>query len=466
MPGYPVMQNYAMHMQQAQMYNAQMQAAQMYGGMTAPAPGMCEAQIPPLERPHAALAPVSVQQPVLLTTFSYDAQKNLLFDDSAKRWYHEPPTKASGHAADLNYGFEHYHDKPHIPDPLDSVLYTIMERASGAPSRASVNGVPIVPAETVDNEILRMHVVTWRGIMTKLCTAWSLQSDGPPQFREGFELNAMMVKYYGRSFESYCTRDSPDAHDADKPFSASCPPGWGGEVNQNVQWCHIVKTRLGNSRILLGGEVDCVEGDDDTEHVVELKTSMQPNGARDETNLRVKMLRMYMQSFLLGVRTLVIGFRDAHGMLLDHKRYRTTDLPRLVRGQPGQWNANDNLAYGAHIISYIRRAVAFETEQWLLYACNALRGREAREGAYPWRVHRSSGGGFLSHLPLPAASEAVYEYPVFRISLQPPFSHVSIRRVPRGELALDGRRANRCGIVPAAFYEWATEPIERVNMYI
>lgn len=241
-------------------------------------------------------------------------------------------------------------------------------------------------------------------------------------------------------------------------------------MDLNVQWCHVVKTKLGDARIVLGGEVDCVE-QANGEQVVELKTSTQPAGPRDETMLRIKMLRMCaylltdMQSFLLGVRTLVIGFRNAQGMLLDHRRYRTTDIPRLVRDQPGQWNANDNLAFGAHIIAYLRRAVAAHTEQWLMFACDALRMREAREGSYPWRVHRATGG-FLSHLPLPAASEAEYEYPVFRVCFEPPFSHVTIRRVPLAELAQDGRRAGRCGIVPRHFYEWVTEPMEKVDMYM
>lgn len=185
---------------QMPLYGAQPGAFGAPGAFVAPPPAPQVAHgsfIPPLERPLAALAPVSIQQPALLTTFSYDEHKTLLFDDSAKRWYHDPPTatnSAGDHAADLNYGFEHFHDKPHIPDPLDSVLYTLMQRAKGAPDRPAVDGTPIIPAQAVDSEILRMNVVTWRGIMTKLCTAWSLQADGPPQFRQGFELNAMMVR--------------------------------------------------------------------------------------------------------------------------------------------------------------------------------------------------------------------------------------------------------------------------------
>jgi RAT1-interacting protein len=96
--------------------------------------------------------------------------------------------------------------------------------------------------------------------------------------------------YYGYSFESWCTAYAPGAR-----------PGWGGDVNTNVQWCSVVKTKLGDTRVVIGGEVDCVrgtsppifrryelvlkkegkyQGSNDT--MVELKTSMAIRGQHDE----------------------------------------------------------------------------------------------------------------------------------------------------------------------------------------
>ena len=31
-------------------------------------------------------------------------------------------------------------------------------------------------------------------------------------------------------------------------------------MDTNVQWCSVVKTKLGDTRIVIGGEVDCVRG--------------------------------------------------------------------------------------------------------------------------------------------------------------------------------------------------------------
>ena len=61
-----------------------------------------------------------------------------------------------------------------------------------------------------------------------------------------------MNTYYGYAFESYCTKTHPE--EPPKPM------GWSGDVNTNVQWCSVVKSKLRDLRIIIGGEVDCVRG--------------------------------------------------------------------------------------------------------------------------------------------------------------------------------------------------------------
>lgn len=60
--------------------------------------------------------------------------------------------------------------------------------------------------------------------------------------------------YYGYAFESWCTSDTPV-----QPPNRQAG-GWGGDVDTNVQWCSVVKTKLGKTRMVIGGEVDCVRG--------------------------------------------------------------------------------------------------------------------------------------------------------------------------------------------------------------
>lgn len=99
-----------------------------------------------------------------------------------------------------------------------------------------------------------------------------------------------LQSYYGYAFESYCTSSRPGRRETD---------GWGGDVNTNVQWCSVVKTKLGDRRMVIGGEVDCVRGryvstvwragsstadnySGNTDNFVELKTSLTIRNASDE----------------------------------------------------------------------------------------------------------------------------------------------------------------------------------------
>ena len=97
--------------------------------------------------------------------------------------------------------------------------------------------------------------------------------------RNNLEPRFRQWTYYGYAFESWCTsteRPSPGRR-----------PSWGGDVDTAVQWCAVVKTKLASTRLVLGGEVDCVRGafTGDTETFLELKTSLalRPHNATDET---------------------------------------------------------------------------------------------------------------------------------------------------------------------------------------
>jgi RAT1-interacting protein len=73
--------------------------------------------------------------------------------------------------------------------------------------------------------------------------------------RNDMEPHHRIQTYYGYAFESYCTSDGHTRQT--KPEE---PAGWGGDVDTNVQWCSVVRTKLGNIRLVIGGEVDCVRG--------------------------------------------------------------------------------------------------------------------------------------------------------------------------------------------------------------
>ncbi|KAG2018182.1 hypothetical protein CC2G_007632 [Coprinopsis cinerea AmutBmut pab1-1] len=328
--------------------------------------------------------PTPFQLPTQITTFSYDGNHVQEFNDSALRYYVDPPPSAR-----LDYGYDRWIKKPDDRGRLDPLLKAL-NRLKKDQAKAG-----LVP----DN-----GVVCWRGIMTKILTA-------PYEDRDGWDLNVMFVNgvlyfeehltekklqeknnmqprqrlqtYYGYAFESYCTSETPTRHSARS--NPGEPPGWGGDVNTNVQWCSVVRTKLGDSRIVIGGEVDCVRGKytGRTDTFVELKTSMTIRGAQDEARFEKKLLKFYFQSFLLGVPEIVVGFRTPSGVVTTTQSFKTIEIPRLVRGKPGAWDPLVCLDWGNTFLKFLKGIVSD--------SATAQAGKDAKSRV--WRVTFVPGTG-------------------------------------------------------------------------
>ncbi|KAF5359530.1 hypothetical protein D9756_003498 [Leucocoprinus leucothites] len=328
--------------------------------------------------------PTPFQQPTQLTTFSYTPTRDLVFDNSALKYYVEPPRGAK-----LDYGYERWVRRGLEEEKgrLDSLLRALEKVREGeGEGKERVRG---------------LGVVSWRGVLTKILTApygeerdaWELNvmkvdetlyfeefvSDAKAKEKQNMNPRQSMQTYYGYAFESYCTADTPRRSNPDATQGTRVPFGWSGDVNNNVQWCSVVRTKLGNTRILIGGEVDCVRekytGQPDT--FVELKTSLTIRGAHDEARFEKKLLKFYFQSFLLGVPEIVVGFRTPGGVVSTVQTFRTVEIPRLVRGKPGAWDPVQCLDWGNRFLEFVKESVE---------ECHGSRARV-------WRVGFSPGEG-------------------------------------------------------------------------
>ncbi|TFK40441.1 RAI1 like PD-XK nuclease-domain-containing protein [Crucibulum laeve] len=308
--------------------------------------------------------PITKQTPFQLPTqvlsFSYSDQHELEFTDSALRYFVGPPLGAK-----LGYGYDRWVRKPDTRGRIDALLRAIGKAKEDSKKRGMVEGV---------------GVVCWRGVMTRILTA-------PYEDRDGWEMNVMLVNgtlyfeehlsdeklkdknnmaprqrlqtYYGYAFESYCTSETQTRRSSSSPSYPDAPFGWSGDVNTNVQWCSVVRTKLGDTRMIIGGEVDCVRGKytGKTDSFVELKTSMTIRGAQDEARFEKKLLKFYFQSFLLGVPEIFVGFRTPAGVVITTQSFKTMELPRLVRGKPGAWDPLVCLAWGHRFLTFLRDVV-------------------------------------------------------------------------------------------------------------
>lgn len=74
---------------------------------------------------------------------------------------------------------------------------------------------------------------------------------------------------------------------------------------------------------------------------VELKTAATPRADRDILKYERKLLKFWIQSFLLGVPKIIVGFRSEKGILQALEELETAKIPSLVKRRgKGTWDGN------------------------------------------------------------------------------------------------------------------------------
>ncbi|RPB13605.1 RAI1-domain-containing protein, partial [Morchella conica CCBAS932] len=300
-----------------------------------------------------------------ITHFSYDDTHTLVHSAASLKSYYPPSLPAQ-----LSNGFSTFikHDD-NIDEHLDGLLCALerLERRTGERTRADV--------------------VTWRGMMTKFMTA-------PFEGRDGWEMNVVVLQgtlfieenhaykqqsrgkqdrrgeemsYWGYKFEALstipgnwdeCPREVIEARDEEV-------------VSNEAQFCSIVKTGFGDTRVVIGGEVDAVWNSNPPTDpnnppiYIELKTSkiIDLNNPRDGVNYERKLLRFWAQSFLLGIAKVIVGFRDDSGTLRSLRTYETQELPGIARRSGRNlWDAKVSIDFTAGLLAWLRETVGGEEE--------------------------------------------------------------------------------------------------------
>lgn len=294
----------------------------------------------------------SFKRPTEVASFSLDINRAFLNDRSMLKRFACPENGASVHF-DLNCGYDTFIKKEEtVKENLDDMLRCIL----------------------LNRQLLREapNFVCWRGLLTKiLCTpyetrdGWTIAVSrfGGTLYMCECEKTASypgmeLMTYWGFKFEQYATaRNGSNQPETDEP------------VNNKEAFCSVVTTKLDEHSLLYGGEVDCFSGDNaasasaagSTSNYVELKTNRDFDHPGQERSFkRFKVLKWWAQSFLLGVPTVVCGFRDDAGIVHRIGYYKTLELPRLVRGEPNAWNPAVCFNFLGDFLSQVKRCVSCE----------------------------------------------------------------------------------------------------------
>ena len=259
------------------------------------------------------------------------------FDKRALRRYSAPRLPAS-----LSSGFTDFVPKRDDKANAEQCLLDAVERYAEQTSKA--------------------HFVTYRNNLNKLLATlqcpnddwcigvkrladqrWLLRVRDTPRRREDERSQSdaqRLMSYFGYRFEALCT-----GHDPAKP------------VDANNEYVGLFNCKLGSHRLAVAAEIDCV---DDSGAYVELKTNKLLASKRlVGTFERFKLFKFWVQSYLVGVPRIVVGFRD-EAELRKLQSFDTLELPGLAaagaQGRPS-WRPQACLGFADAVLTWLRAAL-------------------------------------------------------------------------------------------------------------
>lgn len=154
---------------------------------------------------------------------------------------------------------------------------------------------------------------------------------------------------------------------------------------------------------------------------MELKTAATPLSDRDVLKYERKLLKFWIQSFLLGVPRIIVGFRSKDGILQSLEELETSQIPRLVKQRgKGTWDGNLCITFTENLLEcqcstslFFSRWVflvgTFSGMQWYADDIEGLkstivgggvwriRKREKATVIEVFRIEESEQGNILSH---------------------------------------------------------------------
>lgn len=292
--------------------------------------------------------PIQFQEPSELACYSRVEGGEVVFNDCSLRLFKRLISEDVG--ADLNEGFDTFIEKKDLGSQgFGNLLDCIRQKR--------------IPLEN-------MHFVTYRNNLNKILATAYIRNE-PWEMgvhkRKGvvyLDVHKLPERpqtemdrrrcYWGYCFETLATED-PRRDDGEGIH----------HIDANVEYCAVIKTKLGAHRILMGAEMDCCDSTDDgRKFYVELKTSRELEYHTEERYEREKLLKFWIQSFLAGVPYIVVGFRDDSGRLVRTERMRTKEINQRVK-MKNYWQGGVCLAFADEVLCWLYGTVK-ENEDYIL----------------------------------------------------------------------------------------------------
>eukprot|EP00878_Enallax_costatus_P008175 GHUV01008548.1.p1 GENE.GHUV01008548.1~~GHUV01008548.1.p1 ORF type:complete len:346 (+),score=90.54 GHUV01008548.1:62-1099(+) len=297
-----------------------------------------------------------VSKPVQLTCWTKTTSSEggqYCFGDESGLLPYRPPEQLP---VDLNTGFETHYTKKSDSEasPVDHVVQA-----------ASAAGV----------DWSKVDICTYRNNINKVLTTLIGDSDwaidcckwGNTVFLDINKSagnvtypNQDKLTYYGYKFEAVCT--GQDHVDATSEFAV------------------VVQYQLGQHRVLMAAEVDAMKDDGDGpvkgRPYVELKTyKIAAHSKAVGALYKEKHPRWWVQSYLAGISTLVLGGRDHNGQLHKVQEVPVQLLPGLSAQAGQKWDPDALLAFGDAVLGWIIQQAQLQPGRQLLVSYSHVERR-------------------------------------------------------------------------------------------
>nr|CAD7196840.1 unnamed protein product [Timema douglasi] len=179
------------------------------------------------------------------------------------------------------------------------------------------------PYENLDDWIICAS--KWKGNIY-LC---AIESEESIKKRKSRTEQQKKFMSWGYKFEQYMTADKPKGR-----------PKTDDPVNEKEEFCVMFQSKMRDHNLLYGAEMDCVDSETEvlTEqdlanaHFIELKTNRMIEDRRQDMNFRrFKLRKIWCQSFLVGIDTVVCGYRDDAGVVHQLEELELREIPKMTK---------------------------------------------------------------------------------------------------------------------------------------
>ena len=268
-----------------------------------------------------------------------------------------------------------------LPPSLNSVNFDLNKRFGDQVVKQNDNEFMSLLIECLvrDNLVGKSDFVCWRGLLTEISAT---PYDAGGKFDEGMTISVQKIgdTFYMYKFDTEITlkkREEMTPHQKKMGYwgmkfesFVSAPigkePDFEAVVNYNKEFVSVVSTKLGSHSMIFGGEVDGCDPEDKGWYV-ELKTTRRMDHPRQEYSFRrFKLMKWWLQSFLLGIDRILCGYRDDDGIISRLEWYKISDIPRIIRQDRHTWMPEACLSYLQTFLDFIKENVTQEYQPYVL----------------------------------------------------------------------------------------------------